>query len=217
MAYFRTYQQSKYQNLSFEGLRENKILGEKVLKGFRREFQRPHSNTFVNAKIMQYEKIPHFQDTIKKVLNVSQRNSDAVGNLRKILEGNYPTLADYANKTKEVVRTTKAGNCGECSIIIQHELLQQGEKAHNIAFFIRESSTNLYRKNHDHIFTVFGLKKGAELINPKTWGNEAVIVDAWTGIVKQAHDALNYLKTFMCFDSSKHTIEYKCLDKVPII
>ncbi|MDD3013290.1 MAG: hypothetical protein PHC34_06255 [Candidatus Gastranaerophilales bacterium] len=203
----------KKSNISFEGLKENLRLGEKVLKEFNGEFGKPKSNTFINAKILQHQTNQAYIPVIQKISSVSDKYNKEVRSLRNNMTGDYPTLDEYINKLKEMVKNTNYANCGEQTNIIQYKLLQQGELPHNIRLLITEKTTNKKQENlWDHVFTVFGQKKYAHLNFPNAWGNQAVIIDAWSGIVTKAQDALDYLKQFMCFDPQKHNISYTCID-----
>lgn len=45
-----------------------------------------------------------------------------------------------------------------------------------------------------HQFVIAGLSKDAKLNDPTTWGNNAIIADAWAGIAMPAQRALQHLK-----------------------
>lgn len=191
----------KHQRISFEGLKDNLRLGEKVLKDFRKEFGYPHSATFVRAKIIRNSKStkPKVIEKLEEVEDVWIKYRNEVRELG-IKENKRPTsmldLKNYIDNLKALIKSKKCCNCPQQASIIQFELLKRGEEAHNVIF----TFTGDYR---NHICTVFGLKKGANFSNPATWGNKAVIVDAWSGVVKKANEGLEFLKHYMSFNSQK--------------
>lgn len=63
----------------------------------------------------------------------------------------------------------------------------------------------------NHAFVVVDMAKGAKPSNPKTWGSKAVIVDAWTGQSKPAHEMI--LEYESIFDIDKKTEALKFMNR----
>ena len=68
----------------------------------------------------------------------------------------------------------------------------------------------------DHCFSIFGLKRGANLLKPKTWGTDAVVVDGWSGSVLPAKEALQEFKQTFGFDPYKYRLGIKSDDHIDI-
>ena len=50
----------------------------------------------------------------------------------------------------------------------------------------------IFLSKDSHAAILLGAKEKAEISNPKTWGNKAVIVDPWNKFVLPARDAMDY-------------------------
>ena len=160
ISYNRSFKQAR---LSFEGLKENLRTGEKVLKGFSREFNRPHSNTYIDTKIMQYKGQERFSGIIEKLSKLSRRYSKELSHVRDGMGKYFPLLTDSMSELEKLVKEHNAANCAEVAKLIQYRLLQKGERPHNILFIIKEETKPLDSDYIKHVFPVFGLKKNADM------------------------------------------------------
>lgn len=207
---------SPHSSPSFEGLKENLRTGEKVYREFKKEFPLLRSNTFVQSKIAQHRFSRKFKTLIPKLQQLSYSYGSGVEYSRSQIKESYPGLGVYIKDLKNVLARTKYANCGDGSHIMQFELLKKGEKPHLISMTVKDLIFGHPVKNGDHEFAVFGLKKGAKLDNPKTWGNEAVVVDPWSNIVMQARDAIEEIKAKLGFEPIIHKIDYEVKDLVKV-
>lgn len=208
-------QQNNRKSIQFEGLKENLRLGEKVLKEFKKEFPAIRSNTYIKAKLLQNEgKKINFSEKLTSIMNKYSLN---INEVRKQFDyKRYYTLNQYINDLKIALRTIKHANCGEQADIIQYELLQKGKEAHRI--WMKSKTTNKDGCNIfcDHVFTVFDLKKGARVESPKTWGQNAVVVDPWANIVLPAHKAVEYFKSFLGIKEDEKLLVYNLCDRIDV-
>jgi hypothetical protein len=53
----------------------------------------------------------------------------------------------------------------------------------------------------EHVFNVIGLAENADTKDPRTWGEDAVVIDAWSGKVFTPQEALEFFKDFFDYDS----------------
>lgn len=53
----------------------------------------------------------------------------------------------------------------------------------------------------EHVFNVIGLSEDANTKDPRTWGENAVVIDAWSGKVFTPQEALEFFKDFFGYDS----------------
>jgi len=201
-------------NISFEGLKENLRLGEGVYKNFKKDFPVVRSNTFVDAKISEHLGSDKFKKLIPKLKHLEYKYGNGVSTERKQRRGNNFSIPEYINNLRNVLAEKKYANCGEQAQIIQYQLFQKGEKPHIISMLFKYECLGV--NMNDHTFTVFGLKKGAELDNPKTWGNHAVVVDPWANIVMKSSDAIEYFKTKFLFKPERHVIQYELSDLINV-
>lgn len=188
------------------GLKQNLRIGEKILREFNNEFGHLESSTKIQTRLNAYKgNNPRFQKLLpaleKKADTLQEEIYDfAFKNMRKRVFLSPEVFIDHL---KAIMKTKQKANCWEDSIIINDMLLKNGQKPSNIEIEVFEGD-KLFGK---HFTTVIGLKKEAFLTIPETWGSQAVIVDAWKGIVMQAHNALAFFKKCLSFNPKTDTLK----------
>lgn len=82
---------------------------------------------------------------------------------------------------------SKVGNCSELACMMFANLKNKGFT----------SSSEVLSLNHgDHIFNVIGRIPGSNLNDPTTWGDNAIVADAWSGDVYLASELSSRLKGY---------------------
>ncbi|MGD9580244.1 MAG: hypothetical protein AB7V50_02635 [Vampirovibrionia bacterium] len=135
--------------------------------------------------IENHEKLERSRDTI-------------IGVLKR-----YGSEEEYIQANLNIIKKIKIANCGEMAIIGQHLLKQKGIDVDIVRFRILEKGTDDLRYNKgvsDHVILVKNLDEDADINLPKTWGNDAIIIDPWFGIVKRSHLAFNQYKELFDFN-----------------
>lgn len=203
-----TYQKSQ--------LKQNLRIAEQILREFKQEYPYLRSQSFVKNKISSYIENPRFNVLYERLNKIEERNNKMVSVLRENLcAPNFKTEDDYFLLEKRLLKESGAANCDECADMIEFTLKKRKIKNKTIG----QKVTVHYRYGCDedpdkaHCFNLIGLKPGADLQKPKTWGNNAVIIDGWKNIYGKALDMLEYYKDlFMILP--KDTIEYSdCTDR----
>jgi len=215
-------QNNQSKPIAFTSLKSNLRLGEKVLKDFKSEYPYLCSRSFVKAKIKQNKKNPNFDLLIWRLDDLSRSYNHKLGWVRKPLGRlkipyQYKELEDYVRRMAPLLSETKTGNCGEQSKVILYRALGEGANAHNVLMHVQKKLFGLIKINKidgNHMFTILGLKDGAKINKPKTWGHEAVIVDGWTNTVMPAREAIPYFENFLGFGSEKVSSKFKLLDNI---
>jgi len=194
-------------HIAFRGLPEDIEISRQILSGFRKEFGRPHSNTYVEAKIFQHIDDDAKTDLLIKLCSVRDKYNSEVKKLRTelknwlnlmqvtnkcLVEFNFAktkpviTLDDYMKKLKELVSTGGGINCEEYSDILQYEHLKKGIETEVVGVCIYSKLRDQFLRNHS--FCLRNLPEGANPERISTWGDNAVIADSWIGIVDKAID-----------------------------
>lgn len=113
-------------------------------------------------------------------------------------------IADEPGKTekthKALVKSAienKLGNCEEYANVLARQLMEMQPGSFIETYYIA---------NGDHRFTVLGRAAKSDSSNPETWGESAVICDAWTGEVYPASEAWERLKHFKNYKSTDFSI-----------
>ncbi len=195
-------------SVNFKGaLKTNLRAGEVALKSFKKEFPCLNSPSLWNQRIDRtYKKTGEFPVYLAKIYGVIKKYEYAIWDLRK--KTSQPEISGNFLKELKIIkkemRKTNCGNCGEISIVLYDKLRKNKLNPKAVQVDMLDTDT-------DHVFCVIGLKKGADIKNPKTWGENAVVVDGWKNFVLRAQDAMiEYENLYgektssMCF----HNIDY---------
>ena len=210
---------SNYKNnkISFSGIKQEKILAEKLLSESKQFLPYIKSNTFVRAKIQLHYKNRKYNDLIEKLNSLAILYSANISLLRNTLrQHHYKTFEQLVNKLNFLVPKIGYANCGELNYQLQYKFLMNKIKAHAVMMQSYNMSTLDKNKWKNHTFVIFNLKSGAKLDEPSTWGNKAIIADAWCNIVMKATDALEYYKSFFSINPKKEIILFTGADKIKI-
>lgn len=192
---------SSTNNLNFCGLKENQELGKKVLEQFRQEFGSPKSSTLIGYDIEN--NFTRYDDkTIDLLIKERDKLREEIydSDYYAIFKNTTSKVSEFIDSVKTLVLKKGKANCKEDSIIISDGVSREGELPVIIYLKIQDKDNPFSNYKKDHFTTVFGLKEDADITNPKTWGDDAVIVDAWKGIVMKASDAINNFAKFMQFE-----------------
>lgn len=215
---FKAQSTRKNNQISFQGLKENLRLGERVLKEFKKEYPYLRSDTFLCLHRYQVRKLGPIkydgilQNASGAIVGCSKEIKAARTKIKSIfMTSEIPiNFLNYISMIKRYIIANKFANCGEISDIIQVKLLEKGEKSRCVNIKITEAVEKRAERGFgDHSFTVFGLKRGAIMTMPNTWGREAVIIDGWSNTVLPAKEALEHFKCILDFNPKKDTLVFK--------
>ncbi|MDD3236467.1 MAG: hypothetical protein PHV37_00035 [Candidatus Gastranaerophilales bacterium] len=90
-------------------------------------------------------------------------------------------IDEYVKMTKERVPMLGAGNCSDQAILAANYLIEEkGAENVGLVACTMTGQDPFHPNNTDqHVFAVLGLDDNADLSNPETWGENAVMVDPW--------------------------------------
>ncbi len=188
---------------------------QKALEEFKLEFGDVKSATYVCEEIKQAKKANVDNSILDALFNKRQTYSAQVKKMRKNFKQNqYKCFDDYINALKKYLHENGTYlNCNECADLTIDSLQKQGVKANNVLIY----STNkegVRTSFLEHVFTLAGLEPNCDIANPSTWGDKAVICDAWAGKCLPAKDGINFYKEFFGTDDSIHNLMFEFCDKV---
>jgi len=201
------------QNISFSGLKQNIEQSRQIVASVRKEIGRPNSGSYIEIRRMQHSGDLRYLDICNRLKPIQDKYSKQIEEERGFINGwetfmkfGYKFLKclpfvkespsmdihKYIQQMKKSILKSNNANCGEMADLVQYEHLTRGIKTHNVGLKFYDKAEPFYEANYlrDHCFLVRGLAKNAELSEPHTWGQNAVIVDSWigTGIVEKAFD-----------------------------
>ena len=94
------------------------------------------------------------------------------------------TIDEYVELTKEKAPQLGVGNCSDQAILAANYLIEE-KKENNVALIaltLKGQNPVNVDAIDQHVFAVVGLDKNANLKDPDTWGENAVLVDPWGNI-----------------------------------
>lgn len=196
---------------SHSKLQHNLKIARTVLKDFKSEFPYLHSDTFVQTKMLKHagKNDSKSKELCHKLFRLKKKYANEVNEMRnKARDKKYPDIDEYIIEKQKLVKETNAANCDECAELIYFRL-----KKNNI--FNNITSQTVLKKADGlnsteelstkfHKFNVIGLDKKARIDEPKTWGENAVIIDGWLNLSGKAKDMLEHYKVI--FDINKEEV-----------
>jgi hypothetical protein len=196
-------------NVNFTSLKPQKLVGEKVLREFNKEMGYLKSSSAMVVRINRNQKkldparLCSLREKENKLSMEIYDEFLCIGIDKKP----FKSFKDF-NKAliANIKQKGNKANCWEDMMIVFTKLLEKGEKPRN---FRVEVSSESGRHQGNHFATVIGLKPNAKITDPKTWGSKAVIIDAWSKMVKPAHEALEDIKMMLLNGEKVKTEEYK--------
>lgn len=202
---------------SFGSIKPAIKLGESAIKEIRKEFPYLKSDSKIHAIILDKKDNPKYRNIVYQLLDLADNVTDDIWMMRRdsIIESNNPNK--IIKQTKYAMKKYGVANCGEEADIVQSILIRKGEQAHRMTLDVRNQATKAHTKSlHDHVFVVMGVKEGADLTNPKTWGSKAVIVDSWAKMADSAYNVIENYKKMFKVNPKKDEIIFECTDMMPI-
>lgn len=183
---------------------ENLQLGEAAAIYARALIQ--YSSTFIESNATQ---APIDMEKTTRVLTMrSSVFSPETGlkQLYRVPDMRYCSEIDKIKRSVTLVKQFSIGNCEEYAMLVLNYLRKQ-----NI-----EHAEALIIQGDDHGFVVIGRTRGSDLALPSTWGDDAVVCDAWANKVYPASQIFDRLMCFRAmlhqhlaypFDPKQHTLK----------
>ncbi len=114
------------------------------------------------------------------------------------------TFEEYINMIEKEFQEYRFANCGERAYYLHNQMNQKG--INNKVIEIGGNSAE-----NSHVFNVIGLDKNADINNPETWGENAVVIDVWTNKLCSPKEALAFYKDFLNYGEN-NPMQIKELD-----
>lgn len=209
---------SNKKNINFQGIKQEKIIAEKFLKKCNDVIPYTKSNSYIAAKINQHYGDKKYQDLIDKLFNLYEDYNKAISKNRQELRShrlfnNFKELTDYLKNT---IIKTKFANCAEKNYVLQSMFLKENISANAVRMFTKTKKTGEIVHGKDHTFLVLNLSPYAQLDAPTTWGNKAIVVDAWSNIVMKADEAIRYFEKIFSNNLQKEKVIFESANKIKI-
>lgn len=176
---------------SFGSLKPQKRVCEQVVKEFKQEFPYLQSSSKLGCQLYKHWNDPKYDKVISGLYKKFEKLNEQIydHHYSRFFTKGYESYSDFIHSLRTNMRNKGKANCWEDSVLVHHALEKKGLNPQNIEMIVETNEGG-----GNHFMSVVGLKKGANLRDPKTWGSQAMIVDAWHGVVLKAKDGIEYFK-----------------------
>ena len=167
-----------------ENTKENNInLGNDLIERFNKEFSNAKSSTYDVA--------------LANYLEVNNGDKDKINKLRENAE-KLSVISEQENIEDVPTENRQVMECRHRTEIMTKWLKEQGI---NDVQEIMICTKDISFEKGEHVFNVIGMAEDADTKNPSTWGENAIVIDAWSGKVFTPKEALKFYKDFFNYDS----------------
>lgn len=178
--------------VNFTSLNKQKLLGECVLREFKKEIGCLQSSSKIDMRRMQMEKVLDNDFNIKLARKCNKLHAQ-IDEYLEIFFDSDASFASLNQFTESLFSGIKMNgnkaNCFENMIWVINKLKNKGQKPEGI-----QVTLNFGEYTSNHFSSVFGLKKNAYIRDPKTWGTQAYIVDSWLNVCGPAFEVMKQIK-----------------------
>ena len=180
-------------NVSFRGQKENMVYAQEAIAEVKKDFpdgfkSNTHYETFEN---------PEDKMTISFY-------TDLIMTTRRLIDYNKRFGLSKQEATQEAVKETGAANCGEQAVLVSQKLDKKGIKNEIISINTVYSTPHSRCVTSGHTFCVIDCDEKMNIQNPETWGENAIIVDMWSGTIAKVKEAIEFFKTFIKPKENEH-------------
>lgn len=179
--------------ISFCGLKENILYGCQAINAVKRDFPNGiRSNTY-------YDIFEKGEDRKKR-----EELEDGISKTRYRVDEYKRHGYSEKDAIENAVKETGTGNCGEQAVLVSIKLDKEGIVNKIVQMDICRAGKGYHYVTGGHTFCLVGASQDMDVKEPKTWGDDAVVVDMWSGIVKIVPEALNFFSKFVVPAKDEH-------------
>ena len=161
----------------------NLKIGKELIERFNKEFPNAESSTYL-ACLANYLEANNGDKNKIKELRARADELDVI--FEQQLANNVPA------------EECQVKQCGDRADILTKWLKEQGiENVQKINI----TSKKMNYEHGEHVFNVIGMAENADTKDPTTWGENAVIIDAWAGKTFTPQEGLEFYKDFFTYKS----------------
>ena len=183
------------------------IAGKIALEDFKREYGTPVSSTYL-SQIMKDPNISPYQYENLAILRYETIQD--IKHMRSYFKSSsFDSYKGYIETLKAYIKDHGSSmNCQECADLMGNLLYEKGIPSTNI-FMYSTNKKGEQISRVSHVFTVMGMDKNADLTNPDTWGENALICDIWADKCMKAKDGIEFYKDFFKIDEKLHEFRFE--------
>ena len=166
-------------------------------------FQELDSFTREVVRLGNVKPLPINKAQTKELVTLMNRIFHAqrdIFNVKDLSQQSIQSNESIVTLIQQLLQNKKIGNCEEFNRYLQDLLYKQGVNSVMIKTKIQNEKQHHYCNDHYCLATL--LNPTSNLNDPNTWGNEAMILDAWMPIIAPALHALKRFKQVLKVDET---------------
>lgn len=183
-------------------LEDNINIGKNSLNTFNEQYPNLKSGTF-NEDLFSFLKEYAKDETKLKELKSLAKENTSISQLVEYLENysNKQDIKSFKHNAKQLTKDKAKGDANIKDCLDRAQIIQKNLQSKGINCRIGGLGHRNF-KRPEHAFAVIGLPDNADMSNPSTWGENAVIIDAWAGKVFKYADGIEYYSQFLRYDNN---------------
>lgn len=200
------YLTNNLNQITFTNLKQQKHLSENILRELNQEMGCIQSSTKLMARTIRMKNKITPDLTEKLTTKIYQLRTQINGVLDNIFDNckKFSSIKQLADSLINGIKSNgNKANCFEYMVLIMSKLKENSVSSTGFKVTVK---TNDYES--EHFASVIGLRKGAIIERPKTWGTKAYIIDAWTGIAGPAFDVIQGFKTNLSYGQTIKSVDF---------
>lgn len=175
---------------------KNTNIGQNILNGFNNEYPTLESSTYLATQINYLKRNNGSEEEIKRL----EQKLEEVDKRAKELMTRTESNIGKSNSSELFIQNIKelnVANCGDRATLVQQKLDEMNLPNKKVILQSLEPFA-------EHEFNVIGLDENADISNPTTWGENAVIIDTWAGKVFDINSAQEFYSDFFGLSNFKN-------------
>lgn len=167
---------------------KNTNIGNNVLSEFNEEYPNIDSSTYLYVQIQYLKR----HGASEQEIRVLEQQLEEVDKRAEELYTRTKTTVESPSRNLLLAKNIKnlnVANCGDRATLVQQKLNEQNIPNKKIMLQSMEPFA-------EHEFNVIGLDENADLSDPSTWGDYAVVIDTWANKVFNVNSAQEFYSEF---------------------
>ena len=203
--YFKYQNAVGLNNQAFINTNKNYNIGRNVMNEFYEKYPKLDSFTMSETIYKGFERNNANSYLREKAKAKADKDFNTmIGILEKRPDNKDVTFNQYINIIEKEFDEYNFANCGERAYYLHNEMNKKGIDNTIIEIGVKSASNS-------HVFNVIGLDKNADITNPETWGENALVVDVWANKLLPPKEAVAYYKEFLNYGEN-NPMEFEKLD-----
>ena len=175
---------------------KNINIGNDILNEFNEEYPNIESSTYLYVQIQYLKRQGASEQEIQKL---EQQLEEVDKRAEELYTRTKATVGSPSQNLllEKNIKNLNVANCGDRATLVQQKLNEQHIPNKKVVLQSSEPFA-------EHEFNVIGLDENADISDPSTWGDNAVIIDTWANKVFNVNSAQEFYSDFFGINDLKN-------------